>query len=79
MGDEVCTDCTLLQRAALDAIIRHTYTESRLTIAKLLHDSLQIGFLEPMVEYLLRERSAAVRAYQEHIDLHAQKAAGSGV
>ena len=63
----------MLQQAALDVIIRHTYAQSRLEIAKLQHDSLQLGILEPVVEHLLQERSAAVRAYHEHIDTHAQK------
>ena len=77
MDDGICADCTTLHQAALDAIIRHTYTQGRLAIAKLQHDSLQIGVLEPVVEHWLRERSAAVRAYQEHVDTHAKEAASS--
>jgi hypothetical protein len=78
MDDLACDDCMMLQKAALDAIIRHTDAESRLAIAKLQHDSLQTGILEPVVEHLFQERSSAVRAYQEHISTHAQEAARSG-
>jgi hypothetical protein len=38
----------MLQKAALDAIIRHNYAESRLAIAKLQHNSPEIEVLEPV-------------------------------
>jgi hypothetical protein len=77
MDDKVCAACDILQQAALNATIRHIHAESRLTIAKLVHDSRNIGYLEPLVADLFQERSAAVRAYQEHTDTHIQKAATS--
>ena len=78
MDDLACDDCMMLQKAALDAIIRHTDAESRLAIAKLQNDSLQIEILEPLVERLFQERSAAVQAYKEHIATHPQDAASAG-
>jgi hypothetical protein len=68
----------MLQKAALDAIIRHTYAESRLAIAKLRDDSLEIGVFKPVSEHLLQARSAAARAYEEHLDMHPEKAASAG-
>jgi hypothetical protein len=79
MDDAACADCEMLQEAALNATIRHFHAESRLTIAKLIHDSQAIRALEPLVDSLFQTRSAAVQAYQEHVDTHAQKAAQSGV
>ena len=79
MDDSVCADCAMLYRAALDALIRHTYARSRLATAKLQHDSLKIRVWMPVVEHLLQDRFDAVAAYQEHIDTHTQKAARSGV
>jgi hypothetical protein len=70
MGDQVCADCTMLQRAALDAIIRHNDAPSRLAIVKLRPDSAKRRGLEPVVDHLLQVRIAAVRAYQEHVDAH---------
>jgi hypothetical protein len=78
MDDGVCADCDTLQQAALNATIRHIQAESRLTIAKLVNDRRTIRHLEPLVETLFQTRSAAVRAYQEHINTHAQKTAQSG-
>jgi hypothetical protein len=79
MDDAVCADCEIFQQAALNATIRHFHAESRLTIAKLIRDRLAISDLEPLVESLFQARSSAVRAYQDHIDTHAQEAAQSGV
>jgi hypothetical protein len=64
----------MLQQAAHVAIVRHNYAESRAAIAKLLDDNRSIRDLEPLVESLLQARSVAVRAYQEHVDTHAQAA-----
>jgi hypothetical protein len=71
----------MLHRAALDAIIRHSYARGRLALAfaKLQHDSPEIKAWEPVVEHLFRARKSAVRAYQDHIDTYTQKAAQSGV
>jgi hypothetical protein len=77
--DEVCAECVMLQQAALEATIHHIRAESSLSIAKLEHDSRKIRDLEPLVESLFQARSAAVQAYQEHIDTHPQKAAQSEV
>jgi hypothetical protein len=77
MDDGICADCNTLQQAVLDATIRHIQTESRLAIAKLQHDSPKARALKPVVEHLLQERSAAVRAYQQHIDTHAKGEAAS--
>jgi hypothetical protein len=79
MDDAVCADCKVLQEAALNATIRHFHAESRLTIAKLVHDRRTISELEPLVDSLFQARSAAVQAYQEHRDTHGQKAAETGV
>jgi hypothetical protein len=79
MVDEICADCTILHQAALEATVRHFHAESRLAIAKLVHDSRVLKDLELPVESLFQARSAAVRAYQEHVETHAQKAAHSGV
>jgi hypothetical protein len=62
MNDAVCADCTMLQKAALAAIMQHNLAESRLAIAKLHHDSPSATILEPQVEHLLEERRAAVQA-----------------
>jgi hypothetical protein len=70
----MCPDCTMLHQAALEARVRHFHAESRLAIAKLVHDSRSIRDLEPLVETLFQARSVAVRAYQEHIDAHARDA-----
>jgi hypothetical protein len=78
MGDVVCADCETLQQAALEATIRHFRAESSLAIAKLAQDSRKIRALEPLVESLFQARSAAVRAYQEHIATHTQKSAQGG-
>jgi hypothetical protein len=75
MSDQVCADCTMLQRAALDAIVRHNDAPSRLAIVKLRPDSAKRRGLEPVVEHLLQVRIAAVRAYQEHLDTHTHKLA----
>jgi hypothetical protein len=72
MDDEMCADCTVLQQEALKATVGHFHAESRLTIAKLVHDSPTIRALEPLVDSLFQARSAAVRAYQEHSDTHAR-------
>jgi hypothetical protein len=83
MGHEMdygtCADCEMLHEVARDAIMQHVYTESKLSIAKLQHDSPKTRVLEPLVETLFQTRSAAVRAYQEHVDTHTQKAAQSGI
>jgi hypothetical protein len=79
MAEQVCADCTMLQRAALDAIIRHNEAPSRLAIVRLRPDSAKRRGLEPVVEHLLQVRITAVRAYQEHVDTHNQKAAQSSV
>jgi hypothetical protein len=79
MDDAVCADCTRLYQAALDALIRHNYVRSRLAIAKLERDTPKIRVLEPVVEHLGQARKAAIRAYQEHVATHAQKAAQRGV
>jgi hypothetical protein len=79
MDDPGCADCTILYQAALQAIIRHNYARSQLALAKVQRDSQRIRVWEPVVEHLLQARSAAVRAYQEHVDTHAQKAAQGGV
>jgi hypothetical protein len=67
----------MIQKAALDAIIRHTYAESRLAIAKLRHDSTEIIVFKSVVEHLLQARFVAVRAYQEHEYTHLQEAASA--
>jgi hypothetical protein len=69
----------MLRQAALEAIIWHNHARSQLALAKLQRDSPKIRILEPVVKHLLQERSAAVRAYQEHVDAHTQKAAKGGV
>jgi hypothetical protein len=74
MDDAICADCEMLQQAALEATIRHIRAESSLAIAIMAHDSRKIGHLEPLVERLFQERNAAVRAYQEHVDVHGQTA-----
>jgi hypothetical protein len=74
MDDAICPECKKLQQAALVAIMRHDHAQDRLTGAKLRRDSLQIIVLEPEVEHLFRERSAAVRAYGEHLDTHTPQA-----
>jgi hypothetical protein len=74
MEDRACADCETLQQAALNATIRHISADSRLAIAKLQHDGLKIGILEPVVEHLFQERSAAVQAYQEHVATHPREA-----
>lgn len=80
MDDPQCADCKMLQQAALVAVLRHNYAPSRLAIGKMRHDSPKKRFFEPVVEQLLQERSAAVRAYQEHVDRHGQKeSAGTGI
>jgi hypothetical protein len=73
MNDARCTDCTRLREAAFDAIVRHFHAENRLAIAKLDNDRPQVTILEPQVEHLLKERRAAVQAYQEHIATHPKK------
>jgi hypothetical protein len=77
--EDRCADCETLQQAALNATIRHIHADSRLAIAKLIHDSRNLLDLEQLVESLFQERTAAVRAYQEHIDMHGQKAASVGM
>jgi hypothetical protein len=49
----------MLQKAALDAIIRHTYARSRLRLAfaKFQHDSPEITIWKPVVEHLLSAKS----------------------
>ena len=79
MEDAVCAECTMLYQKALDAIIRHNYIRSRLAMAKLQRDTPKIRVLEPVVRHLYQARSAAIRAYQEHIDTHTAKAAQRGV
>jgi hypothetical protein len=74
MDDPQCADCKMLRQAALVAVLRHNYAPGRLAIEKMRHDSPKRRFLEPVVEQLLQERSAAVRAYQEHTDTHAKAA-----
>jgi hypothetical protein len=74
MDDGICPDCTMLHLAALEVRVHHFHAESRLAIAKLVYDRRTIRELEPVVEILFRARSAAVRAYQEHVDAHAQAA-----
>jgi hypothetical protein len=69
----------MLRQAAFVAIIRHNYAPSRLAIAKMRSDNPKRRVLEPVMEHLLQERSAAVRAYQEHMETHTQKAAPSAV
>jgi hypothetical protein len=78
MDDAVCADCKMLQQAALEAIIRHNRAHSRLALARLQRDFPKIKVLEPVVEHLLQERSATVRAYQQHIDTHAKEATSQG-
>jgi hypothetical protein len=78
MDDGVCADCTTLYQAALVAIIPHNYARSQLALAKLQRDSPRIKVWGPVVKHLLQARSAAVRAYQEHVDTYGQKAAESG-
>jgi hypothetical protein len=79
IDDGICAECETIQQAALDATVRHFHADSRLTIAKLVNDRRTIRHLEPLVETLFQTRSAAVRAYQEHLDMHTPKAAQSGV
>jgi hypothetical protein len=79
LDDGICADCETIQQAALNATIRHFHVDSRLTIAKLVSDRRTISDLEPLVERLFQERSAAVLAYKAHVDTHAQKADHSGV
>ena len=69
----------MLYQAALQAIIRHNYARSQLALAQLQRNSQRIRVWQQIVEHLLQARSAAVRAYQEHVDTHAQKAAQGGV
>ena len=57
-----------------NATIRHIRADSRLAVAKLIEDSRNLIDLEQLVDSLLQERIAAVRAYQEHVDAHAKKA-----
>ena len=78
MDEALCVNCTTLYEAALDAIIRHNYARSRLAIAKLQGHEQQIRVWEPVVKHLYKVRSAAIQAYQEHMDSHAQKTAQSG-
>jgi hypothetical protein len=75
MDEGVCPDCKVLQQKALDATLRHLHARNRLVLAKINQDSQDVKDLEPIVERLLRERTAAVRAYREHFDAHAQEAA----
>jgi hypothetical protein len=77
MEDRACADCETLEQSALNATIRHIQADSRLAIAKLIHDSRNLIDLEQLVDSLLQERIAAVRAYQEHVDAHAKKAASA--
>jgi len=79
IDDGICADCETIQQSALNATIRHFQADSRLKTAKLIHDSRNIRYLEPLVESLFQARSAAVRAYREHTKTHEQKAARSGV
>jgi hypothetical protein len=79
MDDAGCADCTTLYHAALQAIIQHNYARSQLALAQLQRNSQRIRVWQQIVEHLLQARSAAVRAYQEHVDTHAQKAAQGGV
>jgi hypothetical protein len=74
MDGWTCADCEMLHEVARDAIMQHVYTESRLATARLIHDRPRTVVLEPVVEHLLQERTAAVRAYQEHVDAHAKEA-----
>jgi hypothetical protein len=67
IDDGICADCETIQQSALNATIRHFQADSRLKTAKLVHDSRNIRYLEPLVESLFQARSAAVRTYQEHI------------
>jgi hypothetical protein len=77
MEDGACADCETLRQAALEATVRHIHAESRLAIAKLVHDTRNIEDLELFVERLGQARTAAVRAYQEHIATHPQEAASA--
>jgi hypothetical protein len=79
IDDGMCADCETIQQSALNATIRHFQADSRLKTAKLVHDSGSIRDLEPLVESLFQTRSAAVRAYQEHIASHTQKTSQSRV
>jgi hypothetical protein len=74
MDGWMCADCEMFHELARDAIMQHVCTESRLAIARLIHDCPRTGVLEPVVEHLLRERTAAVRTYQEHVAAHAKEA-----
>jgi hypothetical protein len=73
--DGMCADCEMLQQAVLNATIGHFRAQSRLAIAKLARDRRTIAHLEPLVETLSQTRSAALRAYREHVSMHAQKVA----
>jgi hypothetical protein len=78
IDDGICAECETIQQAALDATVRHFQADSRLTIAKLTRNRRIVSDLEPLVESLFQERSAAFRAYKEHLDGHAQGASQSG-
>ena len=75
IDDGICADCETIQQSALNATIRHFQADSRLKTAKLIHDSRNIRYLEPLVESLFQARNVAVLAYQKHVDTHGQKAA----
>jgi hypothetical protein len=78
MYDGVCADCERLQRAALDAIDRHLRTRNHLAIAMAEHDSQRVTDLKPVETHLFRARGAAIRAYREHFDTHAQEGRTEG-
>lgn len=73
MDDGVCADCNTFRQRALDATLRHLRAREMLAFAKLNHDSQNLRDLEPIVERLFRERTAAVRTYRRHLDTHAQE------
>jgi hypothetical protein len=77
MDGGVCADCKTLQQRALEATLRHLRAPDMLAFAKMNQDSQNIRDLEPIVERLFRERTAAVRTYREHFDMHAQEAESS--
>jgi len=74
MDDGICAECKVLQQKALDITTWHINAQSRLAAAKLRYDNPQRRVLALEVEILLQARRAAVRAYQEHVDTHAQSA-----
>jgi hypothetical protein len=77
MDDVVCTDCLVLQQRALDATLRHLDSRRQLSLAKQNQDSQVIRVWELVVKHLYQARSAAGRAYQEHLNTHAQEAASA--